>query len=114
MNRFLFTGNLTRDAEVRYTDDNKANGFFDIAVTTNWRDGSGEQKSETSFMRIKCFGRAAENHAKYLGKGSSILVEGRVKSTSWVKDGVTLYGNDFIAENVEYLNTKPPAGTPAG
>jgi len=113
VNRFQFTGNLTRDTELRYTGDDKASGFFDIAVTTTWRDGSGKESSETNYPRIKFFGRAAENHAKYLGKGSTVYVEGRVKTTSWEKDGVRHYGTDFVADHVEYFNTKPPAGSPS-
>ena len=55
-------------------------------------------------------GGLAENAGKYLGKGSKVFVQGRIEPTKYEKDGKTEYGFDFIAEEIEYLDTKAPGG----
>ncbi|MEX3557802.1 MAG: single-stranded DNA-binding protein [Burkholderia sp.] len=60
-------------------------------------------------FRIKTWDKTAENAGKYLGKGSQVYVEGRIENTKFEKNGETIYGMDFITEQVQYLRTKPPA-----
>lgn len=109
-NQFQFIGNLTRDADVRHTESGGNRGIFDLAVNRAWRNASGEKQEATDYFRIKSFGANAENAGKYLGKGSKVFVEGRLETTKYEKDGKTEYGIDFIAEKIEYLDTKAPAG----
>ncbi|CAE6823705.1 Single-stranded DNA-binding protein [Paraburkholderia aspalathi] len=109
LNKFQFIGNLTRDTDVRYTGNDTTLGIFDLAVTDEWRDGKGEKQEKTNFFRVKTWDKTAENAGKYLGKGSQVYVEGRIENTTFEKNGVTVYGMDFIAEQVQYLRTKPPA-----
>lgn len=109
LNRFQFIGNLTKDAEIRYTVKNKAYSIFDIAVNRGYKDQeTGSIEEYTDFFRIKVWGKTAENAAKYLGKGSQIYVEGELRNTKYETNGQIVYGNDFVAENIEYLNTKAP------
>ncbi|HEV2618623.1 MAG TPA: single-stranded DNA-binding protein [Acidobacteriaceae bacterium] len=110
LNRFQFIGNLTRDTEVRHTSNGTAAGVFDVAVTQQWRDNDGNKQEKTNFFRIKTWDKTAENAGKYLGKGSKVYVEGRIENTEYQKDGQTVYGTDFVAEYVQYLDTKGPGG----
>ncbi|WP_017161448.1 single-stranded DNA-binding protein [Xanthomonas phaseoli] len=112
VNKFQFIGNLTRDSQVRYIgNDNRAVATFDIAVNDEWRDrATGEKREKTNYFRIKVWGTHAENAGKYLGKGSSVFVEGHIENTKHEKDGETQYGQDFVADYVQYLNTKAPSG----
>ncbi|ESD78725.1 single-strand binding family protein, partial [Escherichia coli 908525] len=73
----------------------------------------GEVKEYTDFFRIKVWGKAAENAAKFLGKGSQVFVEGSMRNTQYESNGQKVYGIDYIAENIQYLNTKSPASSPA-
>ncbi|WP_246737183.1 single-stranded DNA-binding protein [Methylobacterium sp. DB0501] len=75
-----------------------------------WRNAAGAKQEQTDFFRIKSFGGLAENAGKYLGKGSKVFVQGRIEPTKYEKDGKTEYGFDFIAEEIEYLDTKAPGG----
>lgn len=50
-------------------------------------------------------------HGKYLGKGSLVFVQGKIRNTKYEKDGQTVYGTDFIADKVDYLDTKAPGGS---
>jgi single stranded DNA-binding protein (ssb) len=109
-NQFQFIGNLTRDADVRHSESGSSRAIFDLAVNRVWRNSSGEKQEQTDFFRIKAFSALAENAGKYLGKGSKVFVQGRVEPTKFEKEGKTEYGIDFIAEQIEYLDTKAPGG----
>lgn len=106
-NEFQLIGHLTRDADFRQTAGS-AMAFLDLAVNRAWLDGTGAKKEATDFFRLKCFGPAAENARKYLGKGSHIIVQGRLEPTKYDKGGETQYGLDLVADRVKYLNTKAP------
>ena len=110
-NRFQFIGNLTRDADLRQIE-NSTNCRATINLAVNRQKRPGDTPS-VDYFRIKCFNALAENAAKYLGKGSEVFIEGRIEQTKYQKDTDTKaeYGIDFIAEKIEYLNTKKPAAS---
>ncbi|MFP1883488.1 single-stranded DNA-binding protein [Lonsdalea quercina] len=113
LNRFQFIGNLTKDTELRHTAKNTPIAIFDIAVNGGYKEQeSGEIKEYTDFFRIKVWGKAAENAAKFLGKGSQVFVEGSMRNTQYESNGQKVYGTDYITENIQYLNTKPPTNSP--
>ncbi|EFD6870887.1 single-stranded DNA-binding protein [Escherichia coli] len=112
LNRFQFIGYLVKDTELRYTAKSKPFAVFDIAVNGSYKEQeSGEVKEYTDFFRIKIWGKAAENAAKFLGKGSQVFVEGSMRNTQYESDGKKVYGIDYIAENIQFLNTKSPASS---
>lgn len=108
LNRFQFIGNLTKDADLRYTDSQKAVVNFDIAVDDSYQS-DGKTVANTNFFRITAWGKIAESAGKYLGKGSKVFVEGTIKNSSYEKDGNKHYKTEFTALNIEYLVTKSPA-----
>ncbi|AZK89865.1 single-stranded DNA-binding protein [Xanthomonas oryzae] len=112
LNKFQFIGNLTRDTHVRYTgSDSRALAMFDLAVNEEWRDrASGEKREKTNYFRIKLWDSLAKNAGKYLGKGSSVFIDGHIENTKYEKNGEIQYGQDFVADSVQYLNTKAPSG----
>jgi single-strand DNA-binding protein len=107
-NLFQFIGNLTRDTDVRHSE-NSARAVFDLAVNRVWRDRAGEEGADRLLPHQVVSG-LAENAGKYLGKGSKVFVQGRIEPTKFEKDGQTEYGFDFIADVIEYLDTKEPGG----
>ena len=110
LNRFQFIGNLTKDTDLRYTAKSIPAAIFDIAVNGSYKDQeSGELREYTDFFRIKVWGKAAENAAKFLGKGSHVFVEGSMRNTQYESNGKKIYGIDYIAENIQYLDMKPQA-----
>ncbi|MEQ1826470.1 MAG: single-stranded DNA-binding protein [Pirellula sp.] len=86
-NRVILLGNLVRDIELRYTSSRMAICQNAIAVNDRRKNASGEWIDETSFVEVTFFGRTAEVVSEYLGKGSPIFVEGRLKQDTWEKDG---------------------------
>ena len=106
LNRFQFVGNLTRDPELHHSAGGKAVVALQLANDQFWFSGDGQKHREAHFFRIKAFNEPAENHARFLGKGSKVYVEGRIENTAYEQDGATVYGIDFIADHVEYLDAK--------
>ncbi|TWU55719.1 single-stranded DNA-binding protein [Rubripirellula reticaptiva] len=86
-NRVMLMGNLTREIELRYTPGGTAVMDNAIAVNDRRKSASGEWVEETTFVDITFWGRTAEVASEYLGKGSPIFVEGRLKLDSWETDG---------------------------
>ena len=83
-NKVILVGNLTRDIELRYTNSGMAIAKTAIATNRRFKTQTGEQKEEVCFIDITLFGRAAEIANQYLGKGSKVLVEGRLVFEQWV------------------------------
>ncbi len=86
-NRVILVGNLTRDPELRYIPSGTAVTEVGLAVNDRRKSASGEWVEETTFVDVTLWGRQAEVASEYLSKGSSVLVEGRLKLDTWEKDG---------------------------
>jgi len=105
MNKVIVTGNLCRDIELRYIPDGTAVGSFSIAVNEKYKD-----KETTSFFNVTVWGKQAENCAKYIGKGSKVLIEGNLKQDTWEKDGQKHQMVKINAQRVEFIG-KPKEKT---
>lgn len=98
MNDVNLIGRLTRDPEVRYTQNNMAVARFSIAID-RMNDG-------TDFPSIVAFGKTAENCEKYLSKGRQVGITGRIQTGSYEKDGRKIYTTEVVASRVEFLGGK--------
>ena len=107
-------GNLTRDPEVRYTQGGTAVSEIGLAVNDKRKDAKGEWIEETTFVDVTLLGRTAEIAGEYLGKGSSVLIEGRLKLDSWEKDGQKRSKLRVVAENMRMLGGKGGGGGRGG
>ena len=97
-NYFELVGRVSKEPEMSYSNDgNTAITVFNVAVNT----GFGE-KQTVDYFRVKCFKTLAENTKKYLEVGQECLIEGRLKTWKQEKDGVTKYGIDLIANNIQF------------
>uniref|UniRef100_UPI0039F64B04 single-stranded DNA-binding protein n=1 Tax=Sulfuriferula sp. GW6 TaxID=3345112 RepID=UPI0039F64B04 len=106
LNKFQFIGNLTREVELRYTPDQKPVATIDIAVNDSYKDKSGEKQENVNYFRLTAWGKQAENHAEYLGKGSPIFAEGHLENDDYEKNGQKVYGFKFIVDSIQYLGSK--------
>ena len=79
VNNVTLAGNLTRDVEVRYTQNDNAVAKFGLAVNTYRKD----KDDRANFFDVQVWGITAENCSEYIGKGSSVLVEGSLKQERW-------------------------------
>lgn len=104
LNKIMLIGNLGRDPELRQAGD-RAVAEFSLATTEKWRDQSGQEKSQTDWHRIVVWGRAGENCAKYLAKGSMVYVEGSMRYRDWTdKDGNKRTTAEVVASSVQFLD----------
>ena len=103
-NKVILVGNLTRDPEINYTPAGQAVGKFTVAVNRRYKSSSGEQKQETNFIPVEVWQQQAENCKEYLKKGSSILVEGSIRTDAWTgQDGTTRRRLKVVAQRVQFL-----------
>lgn len=85
MNKIIVTGNLTKDAELRYTQNDKAYSKFSIANN----EGYGENQ-KTNFFNCTLWGKGAENLNRFLVKGQKVLITGRVDINDYTdKEGIS-------------------------
>ena len=114
LNQVTLVGRLGADPELRYTTTNKAVANFRIATSESWCDkASGERKERTEWHSIEAWGKLAELCEEHLGKGRSVCVQGKLRTKSWEKDGVTHYRTQIAADNVLILGGgKSAAGEP--
>lgn len=97
MNSVILIGRLTAKPELNYTPSSTAVTKFSIAVDRRTKE------KEADFIRITVFGKQAENLCRYKDKGDMIAITGRIQTGSYKKDGKTIYTQDVIANNVEWL-----------
>lgn len=95
-------GNLTRDPEIRYTPSGKAVCSLSIANNRVYSKNN-EKVTEVSYFDVDVWGPSADNCAKYLKKGSGIIVEGRLKQDRWEKDGKTQSRVRITANSIHFL-----------
>ena len=83
-----------------------------VATTRQWKNKeSGEKMEETEWHRISFFDRQAEIAGEYLKKGSSVYVEGRLKTRKWTdKEGVERYTTEIIADVMQLLGARQGMG----
>jgi single-strand DNA-binding protein len=92
-NTVRLNGNLGQDPEVKYFDDGRAKATFSVAVNEKYTEKkTGEKKEHTEWVSIVAWDKIAESVEKYLRKGSSVIIDGKIRSESWKdKDGNTRY-----------------------
>jgi len=107
-NRVVLMGNLARDPEIRYTVDKRAWVRFTVAVSFSWKNKSGELQNSADFIPVVIWGSHAETCARYLKKGSGVMVEGKIKTRSYdAKDGSgKKYVTEVAADDVLFVGSK--------
>lgn len=113
-NRVILVGNLTRDIELKYTPGGTAVTDIGMAVNDRRKNATGEWVDETTFVDVTLWGRTAEVASEYLGKGSAILVEGRLKLDSWETDGQKRSKLRVVCERMQMLGSPASGGSGGG
>lgn len=102
LNKALIIGNLTRDPELRSLPSGIQVCSFSLATNRVWKDKDGSKQEATEYHNCVVFGRQAETTAQFLRKGDSALVEGRLQTRSWEKDGAKQYRTEIVADRVQF------------
>ena len=103
MNKVFLIGRLTKDPELRHTNNGTA--VCQISVAINRPVAPGNEPA-TDFINVTVWNRAAENVAKYMSKGRQVAVEGRIQTRNYENnEGKKVYVTEVIANNVEFLGS---------
>ena len=105
INQVILLGNLTADPEVKYLTGGNAVAELRLAVNRKYKTRDGQDAEDVCFVSIDVWGRQAETCGQYLRKGSSILVNGRLKFDSWEKDGQKFSRLRVTAANVQFMGS---------
>jgi single-strand DNA-binding protein len=112
VNKVILVGNLGADPETRYLPSGDAVANIRLATTDRYKDkASGEFKELTEWHRVAFFGRLAEIVNEYLKKGSSVYIEGRIRTRKWTdQSGQERYSTEIVADQMQMLGARGGAG----
>jgi single-strand DNA-binding protein len=113
-NRVVLLGNLTRDPELKYIPSGMAVTEIGLAVNDRRKNAQGQWVDEATFVDITLWGRTAEVASEYLSKGSSVLIEGRLKLDSWEKEGKKMSKLRVVGERMQMVGPKGQGGGGGG
>ena len=114
MNKAILVGRLTRDPEVRYSQDENPTAVarYTVAVDRRFKR-DGEQTAD--FINCVVFGKSAEFTERYFRQGMRVVVCGRIQTGSYVnKDGQKVYTTDIIVDDQEFADSKGQGGDNSG
>ncbi len=110
LNKVLLIGNLGKDPEIRNLENGSMVATFSIATTEGYKDKSGNWHDQTEWHNIVAWRNLAEVAEKFLKKGSSVYVQGRLRTRTWEdKDGKKHYQTEVIADEIAALTRTPGA-----
>lgn len=115
VNKVILVGNLGKDPEVRNLENGATVASFTMATTESYKDKTtGEKKDITEWHNIVLWRGLADIAAKYLHKGDMIYIEGKLRTRSWEKEGVTRYTTEIVGDNMTMLSTRRTTSTGGG
>ena len=107
VNKVILVGNLGKDPQVRYLDNGVAVANFSLATTESYKNKEGERVNQTEWHNVVLWRGLAEVAEKYLQKGASVYIEGKIKTRKWEdKEGNTRYNTEILADNMTMLGSK--------
>ncbi len=114
LNRVILLGNLGADPELRRTPSGQAVLNMRLATTESYLDRDKVRKERTDWHNVVVWGKRAEALGKFLSKGSSLLVEGSLRTSSYDdKEGKKRYKTEVIANNIVLAGGKRGGGAEA-
>jgi len=111
VNKVILIGNIGADPELRRTQGGAAVVNFSIATTEKFKGKDGVAKEETEWHNIVAWNRAAEIMDQYLKKGSSVYLEGKLRTRSWEDNSVKKYKTEVLVSNFQFLGSKSGSST---
>jgi single-strand DNA-binding protein len=107
VNKVILVGNLGKDPEIRHLDGGVAVANFTLATSEYYKDKSGNRIEQTEWHSVVVWRGLADVAEKYLKKGMTVYVEGKIRSRSWDdKEGVKHYKTEIVADALTILSKK--------
>ena len=107
VNKVILVGNVGKDPETRYLDENTAVCKFSLATSEVYKNREGEKVTQTEWHNIVLWRGLAKVAESYVKKGSQLYIEGRIRSRSYDdKDGIKRYITEIVGDNMQMLGRK--------
>ena len=107
LNKVILIGNLGKDPELKMLPSGQAVANFSLATTESWKNAQGERQSKTEWHQISIFGKLAETAEKWLRKGQSLMVEGRINYREYTdQQGAKRTATTIRCDNFVMLGSK--------
>ena len=107
INRVIITGNLTRDPELRATQSGMQVLSLGVAVNDRRKNpATGEWEDVPNFVDCTMFGTRAEAVSRYLSKGTKVAIEGKLRYSSWERDGQRRSKLEVIVDEIEFMSRR--------
>jgi single-strand DNA-binding protein len=103
-NRVVLVGNVGKDPELRYTASGVPVATFSLATSEMWKDKDGQQRERTDWHSIVAWSKLAEIIQEIVKKGSRLLVEGKIQTRSYEKNGEKRSVTEIVADNILLLD----------
>lgn len=111
VNKVILVGRLGKDPETRHLESGAAVTNFSMATSETYKDRvSGDKKEVTEWHNVVLWRGLAEVAEKYLKKGDMVYIEGKLRTRSWEKDGITRYTTEVVGDNMNMLTPKGQSG----
>ncbi|MBF9255218.1 single-stranded DNA-binding protein [Pontibacter sp. 172403-2] len=111
VNKVILVGNLGKDPEVRHLEGGVAVARFSLATSETFKDKNGQKQERTEWHNIVLWRGLAEVAEKYLRKGQSVYIEGKIRSNNYQdKEGVQRYSTEIVADNMTMLGGRSDNG----
>jgi len=111
VNKVILVGNVGKDPEVRYLENGTPVCKFSLATSETYNNKNGEKVTNTEWHNIVMWRNLAELAQKWIKKGSTLYIEGKISSRSWDdKDGIKHYATDITADTFKFVGRKPDDG----
>ena len=111
INRVNISGNLTRDSELRATQGGMQVLGFGVAVNDRRKNQqTGQWEEYPNFVDCTLFGTRGEKLAQYLAKGSKVAIEGKLRYSSWERDGQRRSKLEVIVDEIEFMSSRGGQG----
>ena len=111
VNKVILVGNLGKDPEVRHLENGVAVARFPIATSESFKDKNGQKQERTEWHNIVVWRGLAEVAEKYLKKGQSVYIEGKIQSNNYQdKEGIQRYTTENVADNMTMLGGRGDNG----
>jgi single-strand DNA-binding protein len=115
INKVILVGNLGKDPEVRYLDENTPVANFSLATSDSYKDRNGNRVDTTEWHNIVLWRGLAKVAEQYLKKGSKVYIEGKLRTRSWDdKDGNKRYTTEIVGDQMVMLDGRNESGAGYG
>ncbi len=112
VNKVILLGNVGKDPEVKYFDNDVAVASFSLATSETYKDKSGQKQTKTEWHNITAWRGLAKLAENYIKKGTQLYIEGKITTRSWDdKDGNKRYTTEIVANSIQMLGKKDSAST---